>query len=342
VSQSWIAPFDSFQIGDEEIKNTRMRVADFEMGDIDGLVGADFFLSHRIYIAHGQRRLYFTYNGGPVFRLDKLPSKASAAVIATAPEPVDADGLARRAAARTSRADYAGAVADWDRVVGMEPKVAGHYYDRAIALARSNDRDKAVADLDQAIALEPGHFKALLFRGELRAQAGAMDGARQDFDEALKAAPDHENVLIAIAIAYEGVDDYGAAIANYDAWIAAHPKHPLIPDALNGRCWDKMMANRDLVSAVDDCDRALKEGPRSANVLDSRAWARYRLGQFDKAIGDFDAALKLQPRMASSLYGRGLTELARGQVKPAKADIDAASAQDAEEAAKMRKAGLGP
>jgi len=33
------------------------------------LIGADFFLSHRVYVASSQNRLYFTYNGGPVFDL---------------------------------------------------------------------------------------------------------------------------------------------------------------------------------------------------------------------------------------------------------------------------------
>jgi len=31
------------------------------------LLGADFFMSHRIYVANGRRMIYFTYNGGPVF-----------------------------------------------------------------------------------------------------------------------------------------------------------------------------------------------------------------------------------------------------------------------------------
>lgn len=33
------------------------------------LIGADFFLSHRIYVASSQGKLYCTYNGGPVFDL---------------------------------------------------------------------------------------------------------------------------------------------------------------------------------------------------------------------------------------------------------------------------------
>jgi hypothetical protein len=43
------------------------------MLDVDMLIGADFFLSHRIYVANSQRKLYFTYNGGPVFNLTAEP-----------------------------------------------------------------------------------------------------------------------------------------------------------------------------------------------------------------------------------------------------------------------------
>jgi hypothetical protein len=35
------------------------------------LLGADFFLSHRILISDSQKKVYFTYNGGPVFNVGK-------------------------------------------------------------------------------------------------------------------------------------------------------------------------------------------------------------------------------------------------------------------------------
>ena len=61
-----LAPFSSFKVGDEEIRNPRLRVGDTREG-IDMLLGADFFLSHRIYVSNAQHKMYFTYNGGPVF-----------------------------------------------------------------------------------------------------------------------------------------------------------------------------------------------------------------------------------------------------------------------------------
>src|ERR1700678_3883034 len=66
---NYIAPFSSFKMGDEEIKNTRLRIGDIDLPNADMLIGADFFLSHRIYVANSQHKLYFTYNGGPVFNL---------------------------------------------------------------------------------------------------------------------------------------------------------------------------------------------------------------------------------------------------------------------------------
>jgi predicted aspartyl protease len=67
--QTWIAPVTSFRIADEEIRATHLRIGDLNLDDVDMLVGADFFKSHRIYVANSQRQLYFTYNGGEVFDL---------------------------------------------------------------------------------------------------------------------------------------------------------------------------------------------------------------------------------------------------------------------------------
>jgi len=72
--ETWIAPFDSFRIGDEEILHTHLRIGDLGLIDTDMLLGADFFRSHHIYLSASQHRAYFTYNGGPVFNLATDPA----------------------------------------------------------------------------------------------------------------------------------------------------------------------------------------------------------------------------------------------------------------------------
>jgi len=80
----WVGTFDTFSIGDETIGHVPLTIADMfgadkvaEVGSrlsrsIDNLptmlVGIDFFMAHRMLVMPQQRKMVFTYNGGPVFR----------------------------------------------------------------------------------------------------------------------------------------------------------------------------------------------------------------------------------------------------------------------------------
>jgi predicted aspartyl protease len=77
------AVFPSISIGAETIQNPRLEVADIfgkdkeartgsmiassPEGQPEMLIGMDFFRAHHVYLARGQRKMYFTYLGGPVF-----------------------------------------------------------------------------------------------------------------------------------------------------------------------------------------------------------------------------------------------------------------------------------
>jgi hypothetical protein len=52
------------------------------------LLGADFLRSHRVLVAHSQRKIYFTYTGGPVFQLNRPAAPG------TEPRPADAKAAA--------------------------------------------------------------------------------------------------------------------------------------------------------------------------------------------------------------------------------------------------------
>jgi hypothetical protein len=81
-----VAVFPTLTVGQEQIQNVKLRVADLfkkdretrtgslilasPMFEPDMILGADFFLAHRIYIAHSQGKVYFTYQGGPIFQTE--------------------------------------------------------------------------------------------------------------------------------------------------------------------------------------------------------------------------------------------------------------------------------
>lgn len=88
--RTYIGVFQSFSFGDETIKNAQLRIADVFAADRevrlgshiptpalespDMLLGADFFRSHRVYVSLGQRTVYVSYVGGPVFQTRAPPA----------------------------------------------------------------------------------------------------------------------------------------------------------------------------------------------------------------------------------------------------------------------------
>lgn len=79
----WSAPFETFVVGNEVIRNPTLRIADFtretSVNQVGGsqsnrfaaepqmILGMDFLRAHRIFVANSRRRMYFTYAGGTVF-----------------------------------------------------------------------------------------------------------------------------------------------------------------------------------------------------------------------------------------------------------------------------------
>ena len=331
---SWIAPFQTFDMGGEQVKTTHLRVADMPLEDVDMLVGADFFLSHRIFVSRTQSKLFFTYNGGPVFDLGvAVPGSAQVAAPqppAAAPsgpnsdQPTDGAGFERRGEGFLARHLYEQAIADFTQAIQLEPNDPHHYFERAAARVENRQIFLAMDDLNQALKLKPDTVPALMLRGRLRLATKDPAAARTDFNAALATDP---SVQLRVADAYVTAGLFEDALTGYDAWIAGHPKAGEdLAGPLAGRCRARAFLNRDLDKALADCDQALKLVPGAPAALDSRALAELRLGQPDKAIADFNQVLKVEPRDAWALYGRGLAKLKQGDKAGADADLAAATA----------------
>jgi tetratricopeptide (TPR) repeat protein len=342
--RTYVGPFSSFKIGDEEIRNTRLRFADFGGDDADMLIGADFFLSHRIYVASSQHKLYFTYNGGPVF--DLTSRSGSPEEEQGGDEPVDAAAYGRRGAAFAARRDFEHAIADLTRACGLDPRNPEYLYQRGVVYRDNNQADLAAADFDRTLALKPDDLSALVARAQLRLRARDVAGATADLGAADRAASKEADIRLFLARGFQDADLLPASIAQYDLWIAAHGGDPRMPDALNARCWARALLGQELSAALSDCNTALKltakHSPISASVLSSRGLVRLRLGDYDKSIADYDDALKLAPKNAWSLYGRGVAEMRRKRAAEAQADIAAAMAIRAPVADEFKRRGIIP
>lgn len=339
---SWIAPFASFKIGDEEVRNTRLRITEMD-GDADMLIGADFFLSHRVYIATSQRKLYFTYNGGPVFNLEGVPlSPVHAGEPAGAPAAAQAGTAAGSSTPAGSGADTSdstgatapGGTAALDPATPApssippepvdQPTDAAGFARRGAAFAARHEFDRAVADLSRACELAPAEPEYFYRRGIAHEGNRQPFQAMQDFDAAVKLKPDHVPALIARSALRLAARDPSAAVADLDAVDHAAPKDSDVRLAL-GNLYGR--AGR-LDSAISQFNLWLTDrgdNPHRGDAYFGRCRARALLGRdLSKALSDCNDAVRLAPKEARALDTRALVRLRMGEFDKSIADYDAA------------------
>jgi tetratricopeptide (TPR) repeat protein len=331
VVDTWLAPFSSFEIGGEQIKRLQLRFGNFELDDVDMLIGADFFLSHRVYVARSQNKLYFTYNGGPVFDAGHppVPRAAPAASVAAAQsdaqagadQPTDAAGFDHRGEGFVGRKEYSLGIADFDSAIKLDSTNPQFFYDRAMASWATGQRDAALADFNQALSLNPDHFTSLRARAALRQERGDDQGARADLDKALSLKPEDIIALMARGKLRLKGNDVAGARDDFNMLLAQDPSARL--DVASA------YSDADLFDdAIGQYDKWLATQPRDAtyaDALNGRCWARALSGrELDKALADCDTAVRLNPDDGEFVDSRGLVHLRQGQLDAAISDYDAA------------------
>lgn len=356
TEKSWVAVFASFKIGDEEIHHTHLQISE-TVSFTDMLLGFDFFLSHRIYVSGSQNKLYFTYNGGPVFSPATSPRRATAdasraAAASEGPAdggqprgaPEDAASLGRQSAALLARSDYPQAIAALTRAIEQDPTQARFFFDRAQAYRGSGQLPLARADLDHVLTLEPTAVAALLERSRLHVAAREQSAAIADIEAASHSVPQDDNSRLTIGELYLSTDQPQAAIAQFDLWLASHDQDGFKAIGLYNRCQARAIQGRELDKALSDCNASvhLLSGVNSARALEIRGLVHLRRGELAKSMEDYNEALKLQPGDARALYGRGLAQLRSGATAAGEADLAAARKLRPDIGSPFAKMGLAP
>jgi predicted aspartyl protease len=87
--ETYLAEFPTLSVGDETVRNAKVALGDIFASATDTslgshishqvtndgmLLGADFIKAHRIYVARSQGKMYFSYNGGPIFEVGPRPA----------------------------------------------------------------------------------------------------------------------------------------------------------------------------------------------------------------------------------------------------------------------------
>jgi tetratricopeptide (TPR) repeat protein len=136
---------------------------------------------------------------------------------------------------RFAKNDIPGAIADYDRALGIDPKFADAYLNRGKARRAAGDLDGAIADYEVLAELAANIAtnnrditQAYLNRGYIRSNHMDLDGALADFDRAIQLDPNDADAYFKRGRAFLIVGNASFAIADFDKSIAIDDRNPLV------------------------------------------------------------------------------------------------------------------
>jgi tetratricopeptide (TPR) repeat protein len=193
------------------------------------------------------------------------------------------------------------AIADLDKAIALEPRLAHAHRARADAYRLKYASDKAMADYAQAISLDPSDFRAFGNRGRIYVERRELDQAVVDFSQAITINPNEAVVRVDRAKVYEQRKNYAGAIADLSKAIELQPDRA----ELRVRRATLLVKSGKAAQGLPDAEQLVKENPGSAE-----AW---------RALGTVLNALGRKPEAGEALR-RSV------QLDPSDADIRAAYA----------------
>ena len=129
---------------------------------------------------------------------------------------------------------YDSALADYSKVIDIDPQYAQAYYNRGNTYADLEEHDSAVADYSKAIDIDPQDAQAYYNRGNTYYNLEEYDSALADYSKAIDIDPQYARAYYNRGNTYDVLEAYDSALADYSkAWLLkeklSEKKVPLIP-----------------------------------------------------------------------------------------------------------------
>ena len=134
-------------------------------------------------------------------------------------DSIDLSYMARKADIYYEMGNVNSAIAEWDKVLNLQPEYGYGYYRRGWYKELARDMDGAIEDLSMAIVLEPDYSYAYEARGEIYLKQGKRELAEVDFRKVIEIENTPEKYGC-IQYAYHGLGQFDGAIAAMDSIIA--------------------------------------------------------------------------------------------------------------------------
>jgi predicted O-linked N-acetylglucosamine transferase (SPINDLY family) len=255
-------------------------------------------------------------------RREKLDEAREFAAAALAGNPNSIEALMVLTSCHARAEQFADALAGYDRIIAVEPRLAEVHSNRAHALNALERFADALASCDRAITLAPRLADAHTNRGNALVRLERPADALAAFDAALRLQPDLAEARLGRGNALFSLRRHEQALAAYDSAIATG--RPL------AAAWVGRAATLAGLFRFDEADAALDRAfairPDLASAWMCRGDILRPRGRIAEALAAYDRALACDPRLAEAWLARGTTFAELGRHDEALAAYERAAA----------------
>lgn len=188
------------------------------------------------------------------------------------------------------------ATAAYAQIAPTDPTFHVAEIGRAEALYVTGKTEAAVEVLTGLTRSHAGILGVHLALGDALRREEKFDSAIVAYDSAIalipKVEPRHWVLFYSRAICKERQADWPGAQADFRQALALQPDQPQVLNYLGYSYLDR---NENLDEALGMIERAVAAEPESGYIVDSLAWALYRLGRFEDAVAPMEKASLLAP-----------------------------------------------
>ena len=241
--------------------------------------------------------------------------------------PLAAEYFVQRGVTYLSIGRYDEALADYTRAIDLDPASALAYIDRGLVHTHLKRYDEALADLNRAIELAPAEPLSYYNRGNLALELGRYDAALADYTRAIDLDPNFAQAYRNRGRSYIELEHYDQAEADYTRALEIDPAGVDIQQVR-----DYILVHQHK-RALERCDRAIEQGPPSAERYVERGRLYRHAGRDAEALADLNRALALAPDQQDALHERGRVYLALDRDDEALADYNRVAALHPNDAA---------
>lgn len=195
----------------------------------------------------------------------------------------DETALDHRARYKDEIGDEKGAIADFSKLIALNPGKPEYYYGRSSANYDLKNYDAVIDDCKKVLSIDSNFYTAYTMLGDV----------------------------------YDSYGDMEKSVANYEKAISISPSREYAYNEL-GKVY---YVRKDYVNALKVFDRILEKRPNIITSLEYSADCNFKLLNYDKSIDYFSKLIKLKPENGNYYMNRADVELAAGKKTDACTDM---------------------